>query len=114
MKRSVLWGIIGVGVSSAVFAQDVAAPPPVRSTMATRPLNLANPRGTDSGAGVACNLVMDYGMEQPPGQAAVPYGPGIAPQPTEPAAASAAPAPDPAAITAAARTATAPAAGRRA
>ncbi len=78
MKRSILWGIVGLGVSSAVFAQDVAAP--ARSTMATRPPNVANPRGTDSGAGVACDLVMNYGAVQPAGQAALPYGGNNPPQ----------------------------------
>src|SRR3954468_14705775 len=95
MKRSVLWGIIGLGVSSAVFAQDVA-PPPVRSTMATRPPNVANPRGTDSGAGVACDLVMNYGAVQPAGQAALPYGgtnpPQVVANPWAEAASAAAPA----------------------
>lgn len=80
MNRSVLCVLLGLGVSSAVFAQDVSAPPPARSTMATRPPNVANSRGTDSGAGVACNLVMDYGAGQAPGQAPLPYGGGNPPQ----------------------------------
>jgi sugar lactone lactonase YvrE len=91
VRRSALCLLLGIGLSSAAtlpsFAQDAApatplVPPGVRSSMATRWPNVANPRGTDSGAGVACNLVATYGAEQPQGLPAVPYGRGIAPQDT--------------------------------
>ena len=73
MKRSALALLLGLGLSSAVFAQDGAAPT-VPSSMATRYPNVANSRGTDSGAGVACEYVADYGAAQAPGQAPLPYG----------------------------------------
>src|SRR5438067_11328503 len=57
MRSRLLYTLLAVSLSAPAIAQD-AAPAGGRSTMANRPLNLANPRGTDSGAGVACNLVM--------------------------------------------------------
>ena len=84
MKCSALSLILTISFSAAAVAQEAA---PVRSTMATRPPNVANPRGTDSGAGVACNLLTDYGAVQPPGQPSLHYGPADAPAtPTQAAA----------------------------
>src|SRR5580704_8142124 len=81
MKAVALSLIVALVSSSLAVAQDAA---PVRSSMATRPPNVANPPGTDSGNGVACNLLTNYGAEQAAGNPSLPYGPGIAPQSTVP------------------------------
>jgi sugar lactone lactonase YvrE len=60
-------------------AQGAAAPRPLR------PPNLPNPRGTDSGAGPACENLTTYGEMQPPGPPAVPYGKGAPPPGPAPA-----------------------------
>lgn len=67
-----------VAQTPVALAQGAAAPRPLR------PPNLPNQRGTDSGAGPACENLTIYGEAQPPGPAAVPYGkaappPGPAP-----------------------------------
>jgi hypothetical protein len=68
--------ILTITFSAVAVAQEVA---PVTSSVAIRPPNVANPRGTDSGAGVACTLLAKYGAVQPPGQPSLPYGSGVAP-----------------------------------
>jgi len=84
VKSALLCLCLCVTLPVTAIAQD-AAPAPVRSSMATRPPNVANPPGTDSGNGFACNLLTDYGAVQPAGIPSIPYGPGIAPQSTVPA-----------------------------
>ena len=73
MKAWLVSLALGLTVAPLAQAQEAAAPRPLR------PLNLPNPRGTDSGAGPACEQLTTYGEAQPPGPAAVPYGKGAPP-----------------------------------
>jgi len=98
MKSGYLCLLLCFGLATAVFAQE--APP-----RAMRGPNVATPRGSDSGAGPACDQLTNYGQVPPPGPEATVYGAGAS------AAALAAPAPEPAATPAAGGRAAA--AGRR-
>jgi sugar lactone lactonase YvrE len=70
--------ILCVLLSSAPITGALAQATPER---AIRAPDVPNPRGTDSGAGPACNQLTTYGNVQPPGPPALPYGLG-APAPT--------------------------------
>jgi streptogramin lyase len=84
----------------SVLAQEGA---PAR---ALQPPNVPNAKGTDSGAGPACDQLTTYGEMQPPGAPSFTYGPGITPPPNPRA-----PAPPPPPAPAAPRPAGAAAAG---
>jgi DNA-binding beta-propeller fold protein YncE len=90
VRSSVLIAIISM--SASALAQTPMALPPAAGGAgrnatpgALRPPNIPNPRGTDSGAGPACDQLTAYGQVQPAGPAATGYGaasptpgPGIA------------------------------------
>lgn len=88
MKSGYVCLLLGVALVTAAFAQE--APP----RGAPRPPNVAVPRGSDAGAGSACDQLTNYGQVPPPGPEAKMYGPGAP-------AAEAAPAPEPVAAPAA-------------
>ena len=81
MRSLSLCIVLGLATSSMAIAQDVpnAGPAPSAAPAApqARPLrapNVPNPRGTDSGAGPACNQLTRYGQVQPAGPPATIYG----------------------------------------
>jgi len=88
MKSGYVLLLLGVALATAAFAQDA----PLRN--APRPPNVGVPRGSDAGAGPACDQLTNYGQVPPPGPEATVYGRGApaaapAPEPvTTPAAAA--------------------------
>ena len=62
-----------LAVAGAAAAQQSPQP-------AIRPLNVPNMRGTDAGAGPACDQLTAYGQVQPRGPAPLVYGAGAPPQ----------------------------------
>lgn len=83
MKSISLLIVLGLATSSMAIAQDVpnasSSPSAAPAAPQARPLrapNMPNPRGTDSGAGPACNQLTRYGEVQPAGPPATIYGAG--------------------------------------
>ena len=74
MKSFTLCIALGLAATSVAMAQA-----PARGGL--RPPNVPNAKGTDSGAGPACNQLTTYGEAQPPGPPSFVYGPGITPPP---------------------------------
>ena len=79
MKAFSVSVLLGLAIWSGAQAQG-AAPRPIRAP------NVPNMRGTDSGQGPSCDQLTDYGVFQPPGPAATPYGLGAPAQAAPPPA----------------------------
>lgn len=71
MKPGYIALLLGVALATAALAQE----PPPRAPLPTRPHHVPVPRGSDAGAGPACDQLTNYGQLPPPGPAPVAYGP---------------------------------------